>query len=153
MYSRSGNCEAYYQWVWLSLVCWLCWSLFLRPRRITVVTITLAGYTVIQATYAKILPLFTDYWKQQTGQDVTFQELYLASGAQSRAVAGGFEADVVALSLEGDVNRLVDAGLITHDWKANAYGGMISDSLVVLVTAQGQPEAYSGLGRSGAARH
>jgi len=90
------------------------------------VTLTLAGYTVIQGTYAKIIPLFKDYWKQQTGQDVTFQESYLASGAQSRAVAGGFEADVVALSLEGDVNRVVDAGLITHDWKDNPYGGFVS---------------------------
>ncbi|MEO8392336.1 MAG: sulfate ABC transporter substrate-binding protein [Chloroflexota bacterium] len=104
------------------------------------VTITLAGYTVIQATYAKILPLFADYWKQQTGQDVTFQESYLASGAQSRAVAGGFEADVVALSLEGDVKRVADAGLITHDWKDNPYGGIISDSLVVLVTRKDNPK-------------
>jgi sulfate transport system substrate-binding protein len=104
------------------------------------VTITLAGYSVVQGTYAKILPLFTDYWKQQTGQDVTFQESYLASGAQSRAVAGGFEADVVALSLEGDVNRLVDANLITHDWKDNAYGGMISDSVVVLVVRKDNPK-------------
>ncbi|MBI1258048.1 MAG: sulfate ABC transporter substrate-binding protein [Chloroflexi bacterium] len=104
------------------------------------VTLTLAGYTVVQTTYAKILPLFMDYWKQQTGQDVTFQESYLASGAQSRAVAGGFEADIVALSLEGDVNRLVDAGLITHDWKATPYGGMVSDSLVVLVTRKDNPK-------------
>jgi sulfate transport system substrate-binding protein len=104
------------------------------------VTITIAGYTVIQATYAKILPLFTDYWKQQSGQDVTFQESYLSSGAQSRAVAGGFEADVVALSLEGDVKRVADAGLITHDWKDNAYGGMISDSVVVLVARKDNPK-------------
>jgi sulfate transport system substrate-binding protein len=104
------------------------------------VTITLAGYTVIQGTYAKIIPLFTDYWKQQTGQDVTIQESYLASGAQGRAVAGGFEADVVALSLEGDVSRVADAGLITHDWKDNPYGGMISTSLVVFVTRKDNPK-------------
>lgn len=103
------------------------------------VTITLAGYTVIQATYAEILPLFRQYWQAQTGQNVIFQESYLASGAQGRAVAGGFEADVVALSLEGDVQRIVDAGLITHDWRDKAYGGIISTSEVVLVVRPGNP--------------
>ncbi len=114
--------------------------------------ITLAGYSVVQGTYAKIIPLFTNYWKQKTGQDVTFQQSYLASGAQARAVAGGFEADVVALSLEGDVNTIAKAGLITHDWKANAYGGMISDSEVVLVVRQGNPKGiqdWADLAKSG----
>lgn len=116
------------------------------------VTITLAGYSVVQGTYAKILPLFTDYWKKDKGQDVTFQESYLASGAQSRAVVGGFEADVVALSLEGDVNNIVKANLITHDWKDNAYGGMISDSEVVLVVRKGNPkniQDWADLAKSG----
>ena len=104
------------------------------------VTITLAGYSVVQATYAKIIPLFTEYWKQQSGQAVTVQESYQASGAQSRAVAGGFAADVVGLSLEGDVNRIADAGLITHNWKDNPYGGMFSTSLVVFVVRKDNPK-------------
>jgi sulfate/thiosulfate-binding protein len=116
------------------------------------VTITLAGYSVVQGTYAKILPLFTDYWKKEKGQDVTFQESYLASGAQSRAVVGGFEADVVALSLEGDVQNIVKANLITHDWKDNAYGGMVSDSEVVLVVRKDNPkniQDWADLAKSG----
>jgi sulfate/thiosulfate transport system substrate-binding protein len=71
---------------------------------------------------------------------VQFLESYAASGAQSRAVAGGFEADIVALSIEPDITRLVDAGLITHDWKANDYGGIVSDSLVVLAVRPDNPK-------------
>ncbi len=103
------------------------------------VTITLAAYTVPREAYAQIIPLFEADWLTQTGQTVNFEESYLGSGAQSRAVAGGFEADVVALSLEADVTRLVDAGLITHDWKDNRYGGNVSTSVAVLVVRPGNP--------------
>lgn len=51
----------------------------------------------------------------------------------------GFEADVVALSLEADINRIVDAGLITHDWKSVGAGGMVSDSIVVFGVRPGNP--------------
>lgn len=106
-------------------------------------TLTLAAYTTPREAYAEIIPLFQAYWLEETGQQVEFQESYLGSGAQSRAVAGGFEADVVALSLESDVTRLVDAGLITHDWQDNAYNGMVSTSLVVLVVRPGNPEGIT----------
>ena len=39
-------------------------------------------------------------------------------GDQSRAVEGGLPADYVHFSLETDVTRLVDAGLVAEDWKA-----------------------------------
>ncbi len=47
---------------------------------------------------------------------------------------------MVALSLEADVKRLVDAGLITHDWKDNPYNGMVSTSVAVLVVRPGNPQ-------------
>lgn len=103
------------------------------------VTLTLAAYTTPREAYVEIIPLFQAYWLEQTGQQVNFQESYLGSGAQSRAVAGGFEADIVALSLERDVTRLVEAGLITHDWQDNEYNGVVSTSLVTLLVRPGNP--------------
>lgn len=103
------------------------------------ITLTLAAYTTPREAYVEIIPLFQAYWQEQTGQQVIFQESYLGSGAQSRAVAGGFEADIVALSLERDVTRLVEAGLITHDWQDNIYNGMVSTSLVVIVVRPDNP--------------
>src|SRR5688572_728847 len=104
------------------------------------VKLTLAAYTTPREAYAEIIPLFQAYWKDKTGQTVTVEESYQGSGAQSRAVVEGFEADVVALSLEADVNRIEDAGLITHDWRSKPYGGMVSTSAVALAVREGNPK-------------
>ncbi|MBX3080047.1 MAG: sulfate ABC transporter substrate-binding protein [Anaerolineae bacterium] len=105
------------------------------------VTLTLAGYAVPREAYAEIIPLFQAYWEKEKGQKVTFQESYIASGAQSRAVVGGFEADVVALSIESDVTRIADAKLITKDWKGNAYKGFVTDSVAVITVRKDNPKA------------
>jgi sulfate/thiosulfate-binding protein len=104
------------------------------------VKLTLAGYTTPREAYAEIIPLFQAQWKEQTGQTVTFEESYQGSGAQSRAVVEGFEADIVALSLEADVNRIEDAGLITHDWRSKPFGGMVSTSVVAFAVREGNPK-------------
>ena len=104
------------------------------------VKLTLAAYTTPREAYAEIIPAFQKYWKDKTGQTVTFEESYQGSGAQSRAVAEGFEADIVALSLEADINRLEKAGLITHDWRSKPFGGMVSTSVVAFATREGNPK-------------
>jgi len=102
--------------------------------------LTLAAYTTPREAYSEIIPAFQAYWKEKTGQTVTFEESYQGSGAQSRAVAEGFEADIVALSLEADVIRLEDAGLITHDWHSEPFGGMVSTSVVAFAVREGNPK-------------
>jgi sulfate/thiosulfate transport system substrate-binding protein len=105
------------------------------------VTLVLGAYTTPREAYSKaILPAFQKYWKDKTGQEVEFQESYLGSGAQSRAIVGGFEADIAALSLEEDVDKIKEAGLITHDWKATPTKGMVTTSIVVLAVRQGNPK-------------
>ena len=105
------------------------------------VTLTLGAYTVPKEAYQKeIIPAFQKYWLEKTGQHVKFQESYIASGAQSRAIAAGFEADIAALSLEKDVNRLKDKGLITHDWKNRKYNGFVTRSVVVVAFREGNPK-------------
>ena len=103
-------------------------------------TLTLGGYTTPREAYGKaIIPGFQKLWKEKTGQDVEFHESYLGSGAQSRAIVGGFEADIAALSLEGDIDRIADAGLITHDWRSNPWRGIVSTSVVVIAVRPGNP--------------
>lgn len=104
------------------------------------IKLTLAGYTTPREAYRELIPIFQQQWKEKTGQTVTFEESYQGSGAQSRAVAEGFEADVVALSLEADVIRLEEAGLITHDWRSEPFGGMVSTSVVALAVREGNPK-------------
>ncbi|HDP98720.1 MAG TPA: sulfate ABC transporter substrate-binding protein [bacterium] len=105
------------------------------------ITLTLGAYTVPKEVYQKeIIPAFQKYWFEKTGQVVNFNESYIASGAQSRAILAGFEADIAALSLEKDVDRLNQAGLITHDWKANEYKGFVTRSIVVIGVRPGNPK-------------
>jgi sulfate transport system substrate-binding protein len=104
------------------------------------VVLVLGAYTTPREAYSQIIPLFQEYWLSETGQKVIFEESYLGSGAQSRAVVEGFEADVVALSLEADVNRIQEAGLITHDWKQGAYKGIVTTSIVSFAVREDNPK-------------
>jgi sulfate/thiosulfate transport system substrate-binding protein len=104
------------------------------------VKLILGAYTTPREAYGELLPMFAAQWLADTGQTVTFEESYLGSGAQSRAVVEGFEADVVALSLEADITRIVNAGLITHDWKDAQYDGIVSDSVVAFAVRAGNPK-------------
>ena len=45
------------------------------------------------------------------------------------------------LSLEGDVDRLVKAGLVREDWNRGPSQGMITRSLVVIGVREGNPLA------------
>ncbi len=78
------------------------------------------------------------------GQGVTWEESYGASGDQSRAVVNGLEADYVNFSLEGDVTRLVKAGLVAEDWKSGPTKGIVADSAVVIVVPKGNPQNIKG---------
>lgn len=122
------------------------------PKAPKEVTLTLAAYTTPREAYGTaIIPAFQKHWLEKTGQKVVFQESYLGSGAQSRAVAGGFEADVVALSLAPDVQRLVDAGIIDPKWGERPDNGMVSRSIVVLAVRPGNPKGikeWADLGRA-----
>ena len=105
------------------------------------VTLILGGYTTPREVYGKaILPAFQKEWQGTSGQRVQFRESYQGSSAQARAIVGGFEADVAVLSLEGDIDKIAQAGLITHDWKAAPHGGMVSTSIVVLAVRPGNPK-------------
>jgi sulfate transport system substrate-binding protein len=104
------------------------------------VKLILGVYTTPREAYNQLIPIFQAQWREKTGQDVIFEESYLGSGAQSRAIVEGFEADVAALSLEADITRIEKAGLITQDWKSGPTRGMVSDSVVVFAVRKGNPK-------------
>lgn len=117
------------------------------------VTLTIAAYTVPKEAYQKgIIPAFQKHWKETAGQTVTFVESYNASGAQARNIVNGLEADVAPLSLEADMDTIQKAGLITHDWRKDQNGGMITRSVVALGVKKGNPlniKDWDDLTRSG----
>jgi sulfate/thiosulfate transport system substrate-binding protein len=99
--------------------------------------LSLVAYSTPQEAYEKIIPAFQ---KSSAGKDVSFTQSYGASGEQERAVEAGLPADVVALSLEPDVNKLVDKGLVAKNWNADRYNGMVTDSIVVFAVRKGNPK-------------
>jgi len=104
-------------------------------------TIILGSYTVNKEPYEKeLIPAFQKYWKQKSGEDVKFETSFVASGAQAKAIVGGFEADVAALSLEGDIDQIVKAGLITNNWKSKQADGFVTNSIAVIAVRPGNPK-------------
>jgi sulfate/thiosulfate transport system substrate-binding protein len=74
------------------------------------------------------------------GEGVEFSSSFGSSGDQSRAVEAGQPADIVHFSLEPDMTRLVDAGMVADDWNQSKNNGIVEDSVVVFVTRPGNPE-------------
>jgi sulfate/thiosulfate transport system substrate-binding protein len=99
--------------------------------------LTLVAYSTPEEAYREIIPAFN---KTSEGKGVSFDQSYAASGEQSRAVEGGLPADVVEFSLEPDMTRLVDAGLVDADWNKNEYKGMVTNSVVVFMVRKGNPK-------------
>jgi sulfate transport system substrate-binding protein len=103
--------------------------------------LSVVGYSVLEAANK---PVFADFQKTSAGKGVEFRTSYGASGDQSRAVDGGLKADVVHFSLETDVTRLVDSGLVDKTWKDTPTKGIATSSVVVLVVRKGNPKHITG---------
>lgn len=100
-------------------------------------TVNLFVYAVPKPGFDKVIPAFN---ATDAGKGVRFQQSYGASGDQSRKVKDGAAADVVNFSVEPDVTRLVDAGLIESSWNADADRGVPFGSVVAIVVRKGNPK-------------
>jgi sulfate transport system substrate-binding protein len=100
--------------------------------------LSLVAYSTPQEAYQDLIPAFQ---KTTAGKGVKFDQSYGASGDQSRAVAAGLPADIVALSLAPDVDKLVEPGLVDAGWaKATGDDGFVTNSVVVFVVRKGNPK-------------
>jgi len=104
-------------------------------------TILNVSYDPTRELYKEYDEAFAAYWKEKTGEDVTIEQSHGGSGGQARAVIDGLKADVVTLALEGDIDRIAEAGLIARDWrgrlpdKATPY-----TSTIVFLVRKGNPK-------------
>ncbi|MEQ6900587.1 sulfate ABC transporter substrate-binding protein [Nocardioides sp. YIM 152588] len=103
--------------------------------------LSVVAFSVMETANADVYDAFA---ATDAGADVTFTPSYGASGDQSRAVVAGADADVVHFSLETDVTRLVDEGLVAEDWKETPTSGIATSSVVVLVVREGNPLGITG---------
>ena len=100
-------------------------------------TLNLVAYSTPQEAYEEVIPAFK---KTAEGKDIGFKQSYGASGDQARAVEAGLKADVVALSLAPDMDKLVEAKKVAADWNKDEYDGFVTNSVVVLATRKGNPK-------------
>jgi sulfate transport system substrate-binding protein len=100
--------------------------------------VNLVAYSTPESVYdGALIPGFE---KTSEGGDATFKNSFGPSGDQQRAVIAGQPADYVHLSLEPDMQALVDAGIVDSSWQDNKYKGIVQDSVVVFVVRKGNPE-------------
>jgi sulfate/thiosulfate transport system substrate-binding protein len=102
--------------------------------------VRLIAYSTPREAYAKLI----DLYRSGAGEGVEFDQSYGSSGEQSRAVEAGLDADVVAFSLEPDMTRLVEPGIVPADWNAGEHKGMVTDSVVVFIVREGNPKGIKG---------
>jgi sulfate/thiosulfate-binding protein len=103
--------------------------------------LSLVAYSTPKKAYDA---LTAAYAQSAQGKGVSFSESFGPSGSQSRAVASGQPADVVAFSTTPDITALVKAGIVSSSWNSNSAGGFPSDSVVVLVVRKGNPKHITG---------
>jgi sulfate/thiosulfate transport system substrate-binding protein len=103
--------------------------------------LSVVAYSTPQSAYQKLIAAFQ---ATPQGKGVTFSQSYGASGQQSKAVAAGLPADVVALSLDPDITRLVKAGLVSPTWNRAPGGGVVSETVAVLIVRKGNPKHITG---------
>ena len=99
--------------------------------------LALVAYSTPKDAYGQLIPAFQ---KTAAGQGVSFSQSYAASGDQSRAVAAGLPADIVALSLAPDITSLVQKHLVAQSWNKDKFHGMVTRSVVVFVVRDGNPK-------------
>jgi sulfate transport system substrate-binding protein len=103
--------------------------------------LALVAYSTPEVVYDEIIP---DFKKTPEGEGIDFQTSFGASGEQSRAVESGLKADVVSFSIEPDMERLVEAGLVEPSWKETEHDGFVTTSVVSFIVRKGNPKNIKG---------
>ncbi|WP_066366143.1 sulfate ABC transporter substrate-binding protein [Neobacillus fumarioli] len=99
------------------------------------------SYDPTRELYEQFNKSFASYWEEKTGQKVTIKQSHGGSGAQSRAVIDGLEADVVTLALAYDIDAIAKTGKISSDWqKRLANNSSPYTSTIVFLVRKGNPK-------------
>jgi sulfate/thiosulfate transport system substrate-binding protein len=100
------------------------------------------SYDPTRELYQDYNKVFADYWKKQTGDDVTVSLSNGGSGKQARTVIDGLQADVVTLGLPPDIDAIVNAThIIDPKWESR-YPDHSSPytSTIVFLVRKGNPK-------------
>ena len=103
-------------------------------------TIVVYGFSVEEEVMTEeIFPAFQDYWRQQMGQEVTFQSVFTGSEDITEKIMDGASADIAILSNEQHAVWLHINDWVETDWHTFPNGGIVSRSPLVIVVRPGNP--------------
>jgi len=100
------------------------------------------SYDPTRELYKDVNAVFAKNWKAQTGDNVIIDQSHGGSGAQSRAVIDGLQADVVTLALASDIDPLAKNGnLIPENWQGRLpQSSAPYTSTIVFLVRKGNPK-------------
>ncbi|HWU27043.1 MAG TPA: sulfate ABC transporter substrate-binding protein [Rhizomicrobium sp.] len=106
------------------------------------VTLLNVSYDPTRELYKQVNAAFAREWKAKTGDDITISQSHGGSGAQSRAVIDGLEADVVTLALAYDIDAIAEkAKLLPLDWQKRLPDASTPyTSTIVFLVRKGNPK-------------
>lgn len=104
--------------------------------------IVVYGFSVMKESLEKaIFPAFAAKWKQEHGEDVHFTSSFAGSETVVNQILQGVGAHVAILSIERDVDRLQQAGMVRPDWRNLPNQGIINRTPFVILVRKGNPKA------------
>jgi len=104
-------------------------------------TLDLVAYSTPKPVMGKLI---SNWEATPQGHGVSFTQSYGASTSQAQAVSEGQPADLVFLSWPGDIQILVDAGLVDANWNHQSYNGIVANTVVVFALRNGNPKKIKG---------
>ncbi len=105
------------------------------------VTLLNVSYDPTREFYRDYNKAFAQYWKAQSGQDVTIKQSHGGSGKQARSVIDGLGADVATLGIASDINAIQKAGDINAGWETKLPNNSTPyTSTVVFLVRRGNPQ-------------
>ena len=110
-------------------------------------TITVYGFSVMKESLEKaIFPAFAAKWKQEHNEDVRFTSSFAGSETVTNQILQGVGADIALLSIERDVDRLVQGHAVTSDWHALPNHGIVNKTPFVILVRKGNPKGIHDFG-------
>ena len=105
------------------------------------VTVLNASYDATRELYKDLGGVFSAQNKARTGETVTVSTSNAGSGAQSRAVIDGLQADIATLALAADIDAISKkAGLLPADWQKRLPDNSSPyTSTIVFLVRKGNP--------------
>ena len=104
--------------------------------------ITLYGFSIMKEALEKeIYPAFAAKWKAEHGEEMSFNSSFAGSEVVTNQILQGTPADVAVLSIERDVDRLVEGKAVTNDWRSLPAKGIVNKTPFIILVRQGNPKS------------